>query len=178
MLVIVFQRIPEQASKPSFRSTLPKLPQHLDLIGFGFFSMSCTMFLLAISWGGSAFSWDSSIVIGLLSGAFGMLCAYIAWALYRQDKALIPPGIVKRDIVAFGCAVVFLQGGASMMMSYYLPLWFQAVKGVTPTTSGVMLLPTIISQILGTIASGALGEWLPYQRIVPPHQMLLMFPSP
>ena len=168
MLVIVFQRIPEQFSKPSFRSTLPKLPQSLDLIGFAFFAVSCVMFLLAISWGGSEYSWDSATVIGLLCGAFGMLCVYIGWALYRQDMALIPPGIIKRNVVAYGCGVVFLQGGASMMMSYYLPLWFQAVKGATPTNSGVMLLPTIISQVLGTIIFGALGQWFPCLRVTSP----------
>ena len=177
MLVVVFQRIPEQVSKPSFKSTLPKLPQSLDLVGFTLFAVSCVMFLLAISWGGSEYSWDSATVIGLLCGAFGMLCVYIGWALYRQDMALIPPGIIKRNVVAYGCGVVFLQGGASMMMSYYLPLWFQAVKAATPTSSGLMLLPMLISQILGTIVSGALGEWFPSLQVTSPSPCVTDIPK-
>ena len=158
MLVIFIQRIPEQVSKPSLKSTLPKLPESLDLIGFAFFGATCVMFLLAISWGGSDYAWDSGMVIGLLCGAFGMLCIFVGWAMYRQDKALIPPGIIKRNVVAFGCWVFFLQGGASMMMSYYLPLWFQSVKAATPTSSGVMLLPTVVSQVIGAIVSGSMGK--------------------
>ena len=41
-----------------------------------------------------------------------------------------------------------------VVMLYYLPLWFQAVKGVTALKSGLMLLPTILSVVITTIGSG------------------------
>lgn len=50
--------------------------------------------------------------------------------------------------------------GTVMCTSYYLPIYFQAVKGVTPTLSGVYLLPSILSQLMLAVISGALGKCL------------------
>ena len=43
--------------------------------------------------------------------------------------------------------------------SYYLPIFFQGVKGVTPTLSGVYLLPMILAQLFSAVGSGALGNY-------------------
>jgi len=49
---------------------------------------------------------------------------------------------------------------------YYLPIYFQAVQGVSPLTSGVHLLPSILSQMTVAILSGTLvqrtGYYLPW----------------
>ncbi|KAK9242014.1 hypothetical protein V1506DRAFT_572943 [Lipomyces tetrasporus] len=53
----------------------------------------------------------------------------------------------------------------TMCASYYLPIYFQAVRGVSPLTSGVYLLPSILSQLLFAVGSGILvgklGYYLP-----------------
>ncbi|GIJ97990.1 hypothetical protein Aspvir_000098 [Aspergillus viridinutans] len=139
MLVMLVLRVPEQATKPPMSSVLVKLPRKLDLLGFALFAIACTMFLTAINWGGATYPWSSAKVIGLLCGSGGILALFITWAIHR--------------------------GGATIMVGYYLPLWFQAVKGASPTDSGLMMLPTMISQILGSMTSGALVRKLHY---VPP----------
>jgi len=52
--------------------------------------------------------------------------------------------------------------GSLILLCYYLPLWFQIVKGVNPLLSGVMTLPTVISQSLGAIFVGKLVEHFRY----------------
>lgn len=44
--------------------------------------------------------------------------------------------------------------GTVFVASYYFPIYFQAVKGVGPTLSGVYLLPSIFSQLIVVIISG------------------------
>jgi hypothetical protein len=139
-------------------SVLVKLPRKLDLLGFALFAIACTMFLTAINWGGATYPWSSAKVIGLLCGSGGILALFIAWAIHQGDEALIPPHILREPNLFFGCWISGLQGGATIMVGYYLPLWFQAVKGASPTDSGLMMLPTMISQILGSMTSGALGK--------------------
>ena len=39
---------------------------------------------------------------------------------------------------------------------YYLPIWFQAVKGVSATQSGINTLPLLLSQVVATISAGIL----------------------
>lgn len=157
-LIFMFVRIPEQTVKPRLREILRNLPRYLDLIGFALFAPACVMVLLAFSWGGQRYAWDDAIIIGLLCGGAGVAALFVAWVWYRQDEALIPPSIVSNPVVAFGCCLSFMQGGAFLMMGYYLPLWFQSVKQASPTTSGLMLLPTMVSQIIASSVCGALGK--------------------
>uniref|UniRef100_L2FKG8 Major facilitator superfamily transporter n=1 Tax=Colletotrichum fructicola (strain Nara gc5) TaxID=1213859 RepID=L2FKG8_COLFN len=58
--------------------------------------------------------------------------------------------VFRKKVVFCGCAVAFLQVGAFATLGDYLPLWFQSVKGATPTTSGLNILPTMITQLLAT----------------------------
>jgi hypothetical protein len=37
---------------------------------------------------------------------------------------------------------------------YFLPLWFQGIKGTSPLQSGIRLFPTVIGMIIGAIAAG------------------------
>lgn len=50
--------------------------------------------------------------------------------------------------------------------NYYLPIYFQAVDGVTPTMSGVYLLPSILGQLFAAVIAGRLvmvvGRYLPF----------------
>lgn len=45
------------------------------------------------------------------------------------------------------------------LVVYYLPIYFQAIKGASPMMSGVYLLPTIVSHLIGTIVSGVAGQF-------------------
>ncbi|KID81977.1 major facilitator superfamily transporter multidrug resistance [Metarhizium guizhouense ARSEF 977] len=62
--------------------------------------------------------------------------------------------------INYSCLMTTLFGA-----SYFLPIYFQAVKGVSAVLSGVYLLPTIISQLVTTLASGKLVTKVGY---VPP----------
>jgi hypothetical protein len=48
--------------------------------------------------------------------------------------------------------------GQLFCVSYYLPIYFQGVKGVSPTMSGVYVLPSVLSHVFAAVASGMLGE--------------------
>ncbi|KAI8206495.1 Efflux pump mlcE [Colletotrichum sp. SAR 10_76] len=146
----LFLRVPEQRKKAPAKEVLPILPKAMDLIGFALFAPAVIMLLLAFSWGGGRYAWSSATIIGLICGGFAMTGVFSVWAWYRQEKALIPPSIFRKKVVFCGCAVAFLQVGAFATLGDYLPLWFQSVKGATPTTSGLNILPTMITQLLAT----------------------------
>ncbi|KAL8337378.1 hypothetical protein RB601_008765 [Gaeumannomyces tritici] len=154
--VFLLIRVPEQRKKLPARAVLPTLHTSLDLIGFGLFAPSAVMLLLALSWGGGRHAWGTPIIIGLLCGGSLLALVFCAWAWYRNEKALIPPNVIRKTVVYCGCAVAFLQVGAFATLGDYLPLWFQSVLGASPTNSGLMLLPTMITQLLATIFCGLL----------------------
>jgi hypothetical protein len=78
--------------------------------------------------------------------------------MYMQDNALMSPSMMEQRALLVGCSVSGLQGGATIMMGYYLPIWFQAIRGADPQSSGLDMLPTMISQIIGSGLSGGLGK--------------------
>lgn len=165
MAVMLILHIPEQTTKPQAKSILRQLPQKLDLIGFALFAPPCIMFLIAISWGGINYPWKSATVIGLILGSAGIFAVFVVWSIWRGDDGLIPLSLIRQRTVLIGSCVSGLQGGASIMVTYYLPLWFQSIKEASPTNSGLMMLPTMISQIVGSLISAALGE-CPLYRLV------------
>jgi hypothetical protein len=115
------------------------------------------MVLLAIQWGGVKHAWKSATIIGLLSGSFLSLLLFIAWEHRRGDQAMVPLDILFRSPVLFSAWTGLFQMGSQMVISYYLPIWFQVVQGVGPTASGVRTLPTMISQMTAALVAGVLG---------------------
>jgi hypothetical protein len=45
---------------------------------------------------------------------------------------------------------------------YYLPVWFQAIKGVSAVRSGIMLLPMILSTVIFSLGSGFIVSKIGY----------------
>jgi hypothetical protein len=55
-----------------------------------------------------------------------------------------------------------LPNGHSQKAVYYLPIWFQAIKGVSAVDSGIRLLPLVLSLVLATASSGLLISRIGY----------------
>jgi hypothetical protein len=119
------------------------------------------MLLLAVQWGGIKYSWNSATVIGLLCGFVGMMAIFIAWQWQAQDEASIPPKILMNRNVAVASIVSFFMFGSLQLIVYFLPVWFQVIKGATPTQSGIDFLPSVLSTMLFTFVAGGLGKLPP-----------------
>ncbi|XWX01817.1 hypothetical protein V2A60_009846 [Cordyceps javanica] len=156
IIIIAIVKIAEQSEKPAFNQGLKKLPTILDPAGFFLFAGGITMLLLALTWGGNQYPWASAVIIGLLCGGLVASVAFCVWVWFKGDAALIPPSIFTQRSVYIGSLVIFLQGGASQATPFFLPLWFQAIKGDNPIQSAVHLLPSLAAQILGLVTFGSL----------------------
>lgn len=130
----------------------------LDLLGFILFAPAIIMLLLAVQWGGNAYPWRSARIIGLFCGAGGLLLVFAAWEWRKQDEASIPPKLLSQRSVFLGSVIGFLASGSLQLVTYYLPLWFQVIKGASPTKSGVMNLPSILGTVILSVVAGGLGE--------------------
>ncbi|RDA91790.1 hypothetical protein CP533_2822, partial [Ophiocordyceps camponoti-saundersi (nom. inval.)] len=139
----------------------------LDFIGLILFAGSITMLLLALQWGGAAYGWSSSVVIGLFVGSGLLMALFLPWQSYRADMALIPPRLfsVNRN-PALVCAAAFFINGPFQIVIYWLPIWFQAILGASPMQSGINYFPTVIADVLAAFIGSAvvmkLGCWNPF----------------
>jgi MFS family permease len=141
-------------NKPTARSVLAQL----DLVGFLMFAPFSVMILMALQWGGTKYLWDSATIIGLFCGGGATLVLFLAWEYHMGDLAMIPFSVLRKTVVWSSCLVICFFFASLLVFSYYLPIYFQSVKGATPTMSGVYMLPSVLSQMLMAIVSGLLGS--------------------
>jgi hypothetical protein len=138
----------------------------LDLAGFALFAPAIIQLLLALQWGGTKYAWSSPTVIGLFCGGAATALIFLTWEYFKGDDAMIPLSMVRNRIFSSSCMTVFFTFASMLIVNYYLPIYFQAVRGATPTMSGVDLLPSIISQMIFAIVSGIavrkVGYFLPF----------------
>ncbi|THV76873.1 MFS general substrate transporter [Aureobasidium pullulans] len=138
----------------------------LDLVGFALFAPAIIQILLALQWGGTQYAWNSATVIGLFCGGAATLLVFLTWEYFKGDDAMIPLSMVRQRIFWSSCMTVFFTFSSMLCVNYYLPIYFQAVRGASPTMSGVDLLPSIISQMIFAILSGIgvtkVGYYLPF----------------
>ncbi|KAJ5180495.1 MFS transporter [Penicillium capsulatum] len=136
--------------------------KQFDLPGTFFLVPAVICLLLALQWGGSAYPWSNGRIVALFV-LFGVLfIIFLGVQVLQKDRATIPFRIMKnRNIWGAVWYVVFL-GGAMFIFTYYLPIWFQAVKGVSATQSGIDNLPSLIGLVIFSLIGGALASAIGY----------------
>lgn len=136
--------------------------KQLDPIGNLLFLPGIICLVLALQWGGVTYSWKDARIIVLLVLCVVLVSGFIGIQLWKKEKATVPPRIVKQRSIAASLFFGFFNGIGMMVMIYYLPIWFQAIKGVSAVKSGIMLLPTIIPVVIGAMGSGILVSKVGY----------------
>lgn len=158
-LFLFFTHIPDETLKPPFSLTLLRsIVPNLDLTGCALFAPATVMFLLALQWGSDVYGWSSPIVIGLFAGSGVTLALFAVWEWRMGETALIPFILIKKRIVWTSTIQNSFLFVTNFVGATYVPIYFQAVKGVSPSLSGVYMLPSIVMQCFSVVISGALSE--------------------
>lgn len=123
------------------------------------------MLLFGLQYGGVSAPWDSAEVLCLIViGAF-TLFLFCLWEWKGAKYPIMPVSLFGSITRASTLGIVFLHGFVFISSSYYLPLYFQAVRGSSPIISGVLLLPTAIALAITSVMTGVfiakLGKFLP-----------------
>ncbi|TKY85287.1 hypothetical protein EX895_006367 [Sporisorium graminicola] len=161
------------------KTTPPFLQQvrQLDPVGVILVLGSIVSLILALQFGGQASSadslnsWNTPRVIALLVVFAVALLAFIAWQIYMKDRALLPPKVfVERSVLGSFWYMWFLAASMTVLF-YYVPIWFQVVKGQTPIRSSYSTLASIVPFCGANIIAGVIvkktGHYAP-PMILPP----------
>jgi Fungal trichothecene efflux pump (TRI12) len=147
----MFLKNPEQLRN---NKTLKERFAQLDFYGAAFLIPAVVCLLLALQWGGTKYPWNNAKIIGLFC-AFGViLIIFIVIQVWQGPNATIPPGVFFQRSIFFSSMFSFCAGASFLIVVYYIPLYFQGVKGVSATRSGIMTLPLLISVVLFSVAGG------------------------
>lgn len=139
---------------PKNEQTWSQKLRDFDWIGLAILSATVTVLLLVLQWGGSRFRWSSASAIILLLLATTLSILFVCVQLYRGKHALLPLQVARQRTVAASALYAFALSSASEIVIYYIPLWFQAIKGVSAIRSGVFAMPLTATDALAGLVTG------------------------
>ncbi|KAM5349415.1 hypothetical protein ACJ41O_005920 [Fusarium nematophilum] len=143
VVVFVFYQLPN-AARPLAVGLGTKL-WHMDPIGIVLAMAAITYFILGLQYAGTSLSWSSSEVVGLLVGFGAISIALVLWETYLDDYSMLIPRLFKKRAIWSIAPYQFLFMGSLILLAYYLPIYFQSIRGASPIDSGVYNLPMVIS---------------------------------
>ncbi|KAI6354597.1 hypothetical protein MCOR25_008541 [Pyricularia grisea] len=118
--------------------------QLLFLFGFG-------LVVLAMTWAGATYAWNSAAVLTPLLVGVALVVGFIFWerlmapagvlALrFPRQKAMLPWDILKNKDVGLLCFINFATGAAMYSVLYFCSIYFTMVKLYNSGQAGVQLL--------------------------------------
>ena len=130
--------------------------QHkIDYLGATLLAGFAVCVVLATSWGGTTYPWGSGVIIALFAGSAVLLSCW--WlSARRAAEPVLPLPLFANPVFTIAAAIGLAAGFAMFGALSYLPLFLQVVHGVSPTISGVYLLPMVIGMLLTSVGSGQL----------------------
>ncbi len=134
----------------------------LDIFGNVLLLGSAMMTFLALEYTMQDMAWSSARIIGLLAGSGAASIAFFGWQRWKGDAALMPPRIVRQRTVAASCGMAFMIYAALINLTYFLPVWFQAVRGVSAIQSGINMIPYFVVNAVFSLAAGCFVSKIGY----------------
>ncbi|KAM0101271.1 hypothetical protein ACP6JE_004143 [Aspergillus fumigatus] len=108
---------------------------------------------------GSNVSWTIPLTIVSLCVSLTMFVLFVLIEIYFAAEPFAPGHIIfNRTFFASYCCNFFSFGGWLAGL-FFIPLYFQAVDGVSATVSGLRLLPSIIAGVSGSLFAGYVMKW-------------------
>ncbi|KAH7629491.1 major facilitator superfamily domain-containing protein [Sordaria sp. MPI-SDFR-AT-0083] len=150
--------------------------QYLDLSGATLLVVGLVIQLLGLSFGGNEYPWSSVPVVTALVAS----CVLLAGFIVVEAKTKAMPMIPLRMLQGWQPSAVQLSNIFSGMAAYaymfMIPLYFQAVRGDSPSKAGLRLVMPSLATPIGGVIAGTLmqrGSRLSYNVRLGTAMMLL-----
>ncbi|WP_455359402.1 DHA2 family efflux MFS transporter permease subunit [Streptomyces sp. SYSU K21746] len=133
----------------------------IDYLGTFLIAAVATCLVLVASLGGT-WGWGSARIIGLAVLGAVLLAAFV-YVERRAAEPVLPLGLFRIRTFTLCSVISFVVGFAMFGAMVYLPTFLQVVQGVSPTMSGVHMLPMVLGLLISSTASGQIvsrtGRW-------------------
>ncbi|KAK9369075.1 major facilitator superfamily domain-containing protein [Lipomyces kononenkoae] len=146
---------PVPVASNSVSKTADKLSR-IDFAGSITLVLSLVLYLVGLSIGGNYVPWFSfPVFITFFLGSV-FLSSFIYIELYIAREPIIPITLLK-DRTIFGAS---FTNWLIMMINYtqlfYIPIYFIAIRGISPTQAGTNIIPNFLGSAIGAIFAGTM----------------------
>jgi EmrB/QacA subfamily drug resistance transporter len=145
---------------------IPARKHRLDVLGSVLLIVASTALLLALSWGGVRYPWNSAEIFGLGVAAvvFGAL---FGWRITTTPEPLIPLTVLADPVVKTATLSAGFSMGTFIGLSIFMPIYMQTVLGLSASQSGIALVPLMLGTVVGATISGRLMSHLEHYKLPP-----------
>lgn len=134
----------------------------IDYLGTFLIAAVATCLVLVASLGGTTWAWGSVQIVGLAVLGVVLAVAFVAVERWAAEPVL-PLRLFRVRTFTLSAVISFVVGFAMFGAMTYLPTFLQVVQGVSPTMSGVHMLPMVLGLLLASTVSGQIvsrtGRW-------------------
>ncbi|KAH0439680.1 putative MFS transporter [Colletotrichum camelliae] len=153
---------------PHPTKTFKEKLRFIDWINAVIFLAGSACLTVVLTFGGVVYSFQSGIVTALWVVTGILLIAFIVvlklHPLVAKENRLYPIHFFKQPLLVNMQLQVFLSSGVILAMTYYIPLYFQFIKGDGALQAGVRLLPLIMFMVVASMVNGFL---MPRYGLIP-----------
>lgn len=150
----------------AFTAPLERVRRKIDYLGALLLAVTLTAVVLFTSLGGNTLEWSSPAIIAMIVVSVVGLFAFL-WAEARAEEPILPLSLFRNSVFSVTSAIGFIVGLALFGAVTFLPIYLQIVKGVSPTASGLQLVPMMGGLLVASIFSGQMISRNGRYRIFP-----------
>jgi EmrB/QacA subfamily drug resistance transporter len=125
----------------------------IDYAGAALLAVVLSALTLVADLGGMTYPWSSPLMLALMGTA---LLALVLFAVVERRAAepVLPPRLFAQRTFFVSTSVGLIVGFALFGSVTYLPVFLQVVKGVSPTRSGLQMVPMMLGMLTTSVISG------------------------
>jgi MFS family permease len=126
----------------------------IDYWGVLFSSSAILLLLIPISGGGTYFNWNGPMVISMITLGGICMIMFILVELRWARMPMMPLHLFKNPAIFAILLQNFLYGIVYYSHLYYLPVYYQNIRGYSPLLSAALTIPFVAGQSIFSIISG------------------------
>ncbi|MEU1824327.1 MFS transporter [Streptomyces abikoensis] len=143
-----------------------RVPHRIDYLGTFLIAAVAICLVLMTSLGGTSYPWSSWRIIGLGVVGVVLLLPFVL-VERRAAEPVLPLGLFRIHTFALCSVIGFVVGFAMFGSMTYLPTFLQVVHGVSPTLSGVHMLPMVAGLLIASTGSGQIVSRTGHYKVFP-----------
>jgi EmrB/QacA subfamily drug resistance transporter len=120
----------------------------------------------------------SSLPLGGVTLAIGI--AALVWLVRHENRTpspFIPLGLLRQPAIWHSDALAACHGAALVSLITFLPVYLEVVRGISPTTTGFLLVPLTIGTGAGSLVTGRLVSKTGLTTVFPVGGLLIVTAS-
>lgn len=129
--------------------------RRIDYPGMAALTGALASGLLITFWGGSTYAWGSLEILSLAATSIALTIAFL-YIETRSEDPVVPLHLFREPVFALSSLSLMIMVMGLLGVAAFMPLFLQAVVGISATYSGEVLIPLMVTAMIGAIVSGIL----------------------